>query len=329
MDEIQEEQEFLEDNPPAEESAEKAEEKPAEEPTPSPEAEAPEEQPEGEKPSRRKSRADARIQELLERERELREQLAAREAELQAQREAWARLEERQRLLQELQQKQQPQEDPNRPDPSIDPVGAELYDLRKKVQELEGLREQWNQYQQQNAAYSQQLAEANKLNLWLQQDIERVRAEKPDYDDAVRAAYQYRIQLWQNAGYTPEQAQDIVQREALAIAAQARARGKSAAELYYAAGKPLLAQQAPQPAQKTQQPSAAEKLKTIQKGQKFQGLGGRTPGSYYSSVDEISRLRASDIANMSDDEFIRVLNDPKLGPALKARLESLELGEEI
>lgn len=168
--------------------------------------------------------------ELVEERRELASQLAA-------ERERFARLDERRIAAEEAaapSRTQEPPEPPSRlglrPDPDIDPFGADIWDARRES-ELIRLR------MEQDQANREQQEFAN----WVNNDAAQFRAQHADYDQAVGHAYKFRLDFWKGLGLPEAHAQIIVDREAVATAMLAKQTGKSAAEGFYQLGRQLLA----------------------------------------------------------------------------------------
>jgi hypothetical protein len=271
-----------------------------------------------------------------------RERNKALEAELAQERERIARLDERARMARELeeraaaQQRQQTQEIPSKlgakPDASIDPIGADLWDVRR---ENELLRHEQAQTRQAVGATDQQL-QANRQQQefanWVNNDAAQFRAQHADYDQAANHAYEFRVNYWKDLGLPEAQARQIVDQEAVATAMVARQSGKSPSAQFYELAKRVGYQaqgtetQALQPeVQPSPTQAARERLNQVRNGQKFQGLS-RVPAERAENVDW-SNLDAQAIADIPEEDFTADLNDPVKGPQLRKALARLELGQ--
>jgi hypothetical protein len=161
--------------------------------------------------------------ELVEEKRELSRQLAE-------ERERFARLDERRIAREEAEapsRQQGPPEPPSqlgeRPDPYYDPIGADLWDVKR---EAEVLRLQFHEQQAER--------QRQEFSNWVDDDAQRFRSQHPDYDDATAHAYKFRVEYWKGLGLPEGNARTIVDQEAVATAMLARQNGKSAAETFYA-----------------------------------------------------------------------------------------------
>lgn len=265
------------------------------------------------------------------------------EEDLAAMREERARLDERLKMAREADERARqqvlakPVEVPTklggRPDPAIDPIGADLWDARR---EAEVARYEAAEAKAGNTEISAQVAanrEQQQFANWVNDDAQRFRAQHPDYDAAADHVYTFRVQWWRDLGLTEEAAKQIVDQEAVASAMLARQNGKSAASGFYTFAQKIGYQgNGAQPAAAAEpevQPSptqqARERLNQVREGQKFQGLS-RVPAENPANVDW-SSMTAQDLANMPEDQFVDLNNDPVKGPQLRRLMERLELGQ--
>jgi hypothetical protein len=265
-----------------------------------------------------------------ERFKEVNEESKRKDRELADMRERWARLEERSRLAQEAQQRFEQQQQveaqkpkgPPRPDDKVDPYGAELWDRDRRIDQLTSQLEQIQQNLGSTAQQMQQSSQLNDFNLWLTNDISTYRQRQPDYEQAAQHARQARVGFWQSVGLPPEQAEVIVNNEALAIAYAARQNGKSAAQAYYDAAKVMGYTGAAQNGAPAAPPSAQDKLAQLKKGQAAQGLS-RAPILDDSNANW-SNLTAQQLADMDENDFVEALQDPQRAKQMNAALERLE-----
>jgi hypothetical protein len=168
--------------------------------------------------------------EIVEEKRELSRQLAA-------ERERFARLDERRIAAEEAaapSRAQGPSALPSslgpRPDPDIDPFGADIWDARRET-ELVRLQIEQDQANRQQQEFAR----------WVENDASRFKAQHSDYDQTVNHAYQFRVNYWTGLGLPEAHARLIADREAAATATLARQTGKSAAAHFYQLGRQLLA----------------------------------------------------------------------------------------
>jgi hypothetical protein len=230
----------------------------------------------------------------IERTRDLENQLAA-------ERERVARLDERRIAAEEAsapRRPQQPQEPPSqlgpKPDDYLDPIGAELWDVRR---ESELIRMRLDE--------QQRTAEMNEFSRWVDNDAASFKAQHPDYQAAVDHAYRFRLNHWIGLGLAEQHARAIVDQEALATARLARQNGKSPASQFYALAK----QVGYQPGATRGQPQNRPRQVSAPRG---------TP------QPRTRRVTALDLDTMGESELERALrSNPK---AVTHALESLELG---
>ena len=298
----------------------------AAEPTP----EAPAEQP---KEPKKLTPAQERIQELVRERNNYEEQL-------RNEREKWARLEERQRLINEQAERSRQEEEARRvaaeqaelrrtvrPDPSVDPVGAELFDTKERLNALAAEFEQAKQQVQAGFAQTQVQNDVARFEQQLLADIRQGQQKYSDYNEAAAFATQARKDFWLNLGNTEEESTRRVQAEALAIAKDALDHGKSPSEVYYGMAKQW--GYAPQAgtsrgATAPAQSAARERLKQIEAGQRVQGFGGRSPNVSEGEDVDLANLSPAELAEMSEEAFLGLLRNPKSAAALQRRIAAME-----
>lgn len=273
--------------------------------------------------------AQARIRELVaERNAALQDQ-AAKAAEAQELRERWARLEERQQIAAQLAQqeaaKQQQQAEVrqiaiDRPDPAVDPMGAELFDTKYKLGLIEKQQQALLQHVQAQQQQTQSQVQLQALSGYIQNDLAYAKQQYPDYDAAAKYASEARVAFWEGLGVPPHVAKQRVQAEALAIAGEAFQNGQSASKVY----RDLAYQWGFKP-EADAKVAPKEKLAQVQRGQQVQGLGN-VPNAIETGDTSIAELTAAQIADMPDEQFLKLNSDPKTGPIFRKRLQQLELG---
>lgn len=211
------------------------------------------------------------------------------------------RFETIQQLVQRSQQPKPTTEAPAEiPDINLDPVGhfqALYQQSQKKIEDID----KWRQTQEgerqamNNVAQLQRVAQSHEVEF---------KKANPDYDDAFQYVRKMRDQELEYMGYAdPGIRQQIIQNDALQIAAQALQGNKNAAEVVYNIAKARgWAGKAPNPAPSsvTQQPAQspdAKKIATVAKGQaanqSLGQVGGEAPLEFSAEM----------IAKMPEKEF--------------------------
>lgn len=236
----------------------------------------------------------------------------AAEAEAKSAREEAAKLLGRFETIQQLVQRQQqppsqvqqPVQD-EIPDINLDPVGHFQAKDAIRERELTELR-QWRQAEQQkgdtynNITRLQQIAQNHEVEF---------KKTTPDYDDAFQFVRAQRDVELQGMGYDdPSVRQQIIQQDALQIAAQALQGNKNAAQVVYAIAKARgyagkAPAPAPIPAPVVVKSPDTQKLQTVAKGQKETQSLGQVNG------EAMPDLSPQAIANMSDAEFAKWATD--------------------
>lgn len=258
-------------------------------------------------------------------------------------REKWARLESRQQVInqaltqqQALEQQQQAAAQQQaqaqailaqRPDPAIDPQGAELFDLRLR----QALQEQYAMQQQQAVAQAlqaqQQQVMAGQRRTWVDNDFNFYAQHRPDILQALNHLVNYRWQQLLRLS-PPEEAQRVFNGEVAYYIDSHWRSNQSLADFVYnwaqqVGYQPPQQQPQPQPQQQIPQQNGGipPRIAQQQRGQSMQGMGYTTPGA---SPDRMPTMM--DIANMSDEEFTRWR--ARVGPGrADFILQQLELAE--
>ena len=327
------------------ETQEQPAQQPAEAPAPQPPQPAPTEKKEAE-PAQPYGPEDVvhygRFKEVLD-------QKTALEKELADAREFRARLDERQRLLREQDDQRRVAEEQQRraaqrPDPNLDPVGAEIYDLRQtNAQYTANLQAMQNQLNGlgQNVQSTQ---EQNTFAEWVKTHANNY-AATPDgsnYFPAAKHAADYRIGLWKRiAPRAPAGlAEQMVEGESILIARLNQMYGdgnfpveiaRLAKDFGYNPNPAPAANGAPRPVARppTQQ---QQRLQQVSNGQRMQGLNQVPAGGNANGASAYRNYSAADIANMSEREFQRALADPNTAKDLRyamARAEGFDENEEV
>lgn len=248
------------------------------------------------------------INDALKAERDRAKQLEAREKELS---EFKIRTEERLKLIDDARrQAEAGAKAAERPDPNIDPVGAELFDLKQaRLQDQQRLQ-QMEAYLQQTGQAMQGQQVQSQMNNFVQADVTRFQQQHPDYIQAANYAATKRAEAWQLAGFTPDQARDIVGKETEALVMGCMQNGKSIAEAVWGLASQWGYQgAAPVNGSATPTPNS-QRLAQVAAGQKVQGLN-RIPNGATENTGPIENLSAMDIANMSEAEWARMASNPQ------------------
>lgn len=300
-----------------------AEAAPAEVPA---EAQAPEQ---AEQSQEQKPQVPERIP--YERFKEVNDALKAQQKELLEYRERWARLEERDKQIQEARQaaerqRQEAERAAQRPDPAIDPVGAEMWDVKEQNRILaQNMQQLQNQFQQ-GLGSLQQNAQQSEHDNWVVNQAQMYAQQNPGYFEAAQYAAQKRMETWQAVGATPEQAREIVTREANFITALSRQTGQHFGPAIMNFAKQMGWQGAPvngNPAPAPQQTANQQRLQQVQKGQAVQGLN-RAPAAGNEAGTNYRNYTPMQLANMSDAEFARIKANPQAWQDLQVAMAAAE-----
>jgi len=292
-------------------------------------------------PEKQQSSAQKRIQGLIARNKELEQQLGT----VNEQR---VRLEERRKMMQEreaaeaaeVQRKQQEARAAERPDPMIDPVGAQLWDVSQQNRELMArvsqMTEQFQQFGQQVNQQNGQLAVEQYLNT----DYQRVRSVYPDIDNAIAYLRDARIEMNQNLGYSPEHAAALWEIERQAYVNQARQNGVSVNDFAYKMAQRVGYQiavpngngngvTAPRAVTAQTIPNGRERVGQLQRAQQMQGLGGKITSAEGDAHAHIKTMTAAQF-----DQFLEsfgegdawmetATTDPATWKAIQAKFADL------
>lgn len=258
-----------------------------------------------------------RFKEVNEAKRAAEQRLGEAEKERNELRERWARLDERRNQLTEAQQQanaqaQQARVAAERPDPTIDPLGAQMYDQDLKVRQLEQAYSALQNQMQQNVGNLQQTQQQTEFNTWVQYQAQDYARQDPQYFEKANKAATWRTNFWMKTGMAEADARERVGQESLLIAAQCRQNGVNFAPLIAELSDVLdiMAQRQNGGTQQQQGNNNAQKLAQIQAGQRVQGLG-HLPGSSGENTIGYRNYSASQIANMSEAEFARAMSSAK------------------
>ena len=129
----------------------------------------------------------------------------------------------------------QPKEGPKEviPDPDEDPVGHQNY----KIEKLERLQQQHQDYLRQQHEYQVQLQQEQQFMGMYTQDARKFTESQPDFMDAYRHVVNSRIEEHLIAGYDQKVAEELFKQEEAAWVAKAFQDGESPSSRIYALAK--------------------------------------------------------------------------------------------
>ena len=240
----------------------------------------------------------------LHEERELRKAAEAREAEVNTR---MRLVEERTNLL--LQRFSQPTQPVTAsaaeaiPDSATDPAGHILAVMKRQETQIAQLSQALQQRGQvdQGAAV---IANVQQQAVAAEQDF--IAAGTADYPQAAQYLRQFRAKQLSELGYSPVEQAQMINAEALGVAARAIGQNKNPAAVIYAlaqhSGYKAPSANGDGAADATAQPTAGERLARVAAGQQQgRGLGGaRGAGP--------APLTAQRLAEMSDSDFEKAMN---------------------
>jgi hypothetical protein len=183
----------------------------------------------------------------------------------------------------------------NAPVPSYEDDPAEA--LRVKTERLEqavSLHNQTLAQQQQQAESQRQYSEF--VNRY-QESAKAYMQEQPDFKEAYQHLVNSRIQEYQAAGYSYNEANNIIVQDELAIASKAYQDGVNPAERLYSLAKARGYQHQQQAEAKPQANEAVQKLEQLEKGL------NASKSLSTASGKATTELTLEALANMDDSEF--------------------------
>lgn len=230
----------------------------------------------------------------------------AAEADVVKAREDFAKLSGRIEVLQQLAQRQQPQQAAQEtviPDVNVDPVGhfqAKFAESERKLQDVT----KWRETQDANATAMNNVRELTGIAMRHETEFSKT---TPDYQDAAAYVREARDKELDYMGYKdPAVRNQIIQQDALQIAAQALQGNLNAAEVVYniakARGYQAKAAALVAPIAPAKSPDAV-KIATVAKGQAATQSLGQVNG------ESVPDLSPDAILKMSDAEFTKWASD--------------------
>ncbi len=254
--------------------------------------------------------------------------------ELRKYRDDWIRLNERQTQVKEAREAaeraaQQQQIAEQRPDPSIDPVGAKHWDYDRKIEQFEA----WRQQQEQNYNQLQQGVQQNQQSTdfynWVNAEAQAYMRQQPDYLDAARYAAEYRSKFWEELGLPPEQARQVVGWESQMLAQLSRQSGRPFGPAIYQLARQLgyspqngngngVTNVTPQAASQ-----AGRILSQAARGQAMQGLS-RAPSAGNEAKSRYRDMSPADLANLSEREWSAAMSNPETRRELEYAMQKAD-----
>lgn len=230
----------------------------------------------------------------------------AAEADVVKAREDFAKLSGRIEVLQQLAQRQQPQkvnQEVAIPDVNVDPVGHFQAKAQIAEQKIAGF-EKWQQTQENNATAMNNVRELTGIAMRHETEFSKTTS---DYQEAAAYVRQARDQELDYMGYKdPAVRNQIIQQDALQIAAQALQGNLNAAEVVYNIAK-ARGYQAKAPVSAASVAPAkspdAIKIATVAKGQAATQSLGQVNG------ESVPDLSPDAILKMTDAEFTKWASD--------------------
>lgn len=278
---------------------------------------------------------DAELARLRQQRDRLRADNAERDrqiADLRAEQERWRARQELEREAQERVRRMQ--HEASRPDPEVDPVGAQMWDMQNQlrqqnefIQAVQRERQAQQQYMNEQQQTHQMLQEVDRF---VDADLKAYRAANPEfnYDEASLFVQKKIVDMWMSTGLTEQQALAVTANQFAAIARSAQMNNQSACATVAQLSRDLGYQQSngngrqPAPAANGTQESAAQKITRVNKAQKMQGLGGKTPAER-TVAEDIGLISSEQLAEMSDDQYLELKSNPQTARMLEKRLEEL------
>ena len=173
----------------------------------------------------------------------------------------------------------------------------------KELDPLAKLDESHRFVTEQRQREQQETAKRDLVNFYAS-DAAEFASTTPDFNDAYAYVSEHRMRELQLMGWSPQQAQEILQANELAIAQQARASGKSPAQIVYEMAKHRgYAGKKPEP--EPAKVAAADKLETVASGQRAAKSLSQASGG----TPRASSLQA--LLDMDDDEFDKATSGKK------------------
>jgi hypothetical protein len=271
-----------------------------------------------------------------------REQRKALEKQAQEDREFRVRAEERTKFVEEAatrirQTAEQQKKAAERPDPDIDPDGADRYDTKQALAQERAAREAMEQRFNQFSQTYQQTEEQKQMSDWVQHTANGYAQTDPEYFDIAKKFASGRIGFWQHAGplAPPQACHDMIEAESKLLAAWSRQYGGNfAATLAKFGREGFVAREAPPQQQQNgngQIPravngngaAAQQRLDQVAAGQRLQGISA-IPGAGQEGAGRYANYSQADLANMPEGEWARVKSDPRAAMELAVALGKAE-----
>lgn len=195
-----------------------------------------------------------------------------------------------------LQQTWQQQQKPQEQQQALPPISeAPLDHIESHEQRMARLEQQEQQRQRQQ----QEMQAQQQFLGTIRGGEQQFRATAPDYDAAIQHLRKDRADELAEAGYTPDQCEQIIDGEAMAIAQSALQQRRNPAEVWYNMAKRRGYRAA-------QQQNGAEKVEMIDRGQQAsrslsQAGGAAPPGKL--TLDALLKMSDEEFGKMAEKDF--------------------------
>jgi hypothetical protein len=258
---------------------------------------------------------------------EVNERMKAAERERNELAEKWARMDERAKQRREAQAAAEAAaKQAERPDPALDPVGAQLWDVTEKLNQQQAAFNQWQQQFQQTTTGLQQNQEQAQFSNWVVSQAQEYARQDPEYFQKATHVANQKVQLLTELGMPQEEAVKVVQAEAAFIARVAQQYGRNFAPIIAKYGTAWgygptgvngngVAQtpNGQAPAIQQQQPNA--RIQQLQRGQQAQGIGHLGGGNEAQTA--YRNYTPAQIAALSEREWSALMANPATAKELR------------
>lgn len=177
--------------------------------------------------------------------------------------------------------------------------------LRQNQERINKQLEQQTQQQTQQQQTHQQLQAQQQLVTTYQQAALDFKKEAPDFDQAYEYLTNGRMAEYTAAGYSKEEATQLLQEDEFAIAAKAFTDEANPAQRVYELAKARGYQKQPQ------NDNNIKKLEQVEKGQRTNSSLSDAQGGSSNKSFAVDNLRLQDIDKMSDADLDKVFNQLK------------------
>lgn len=194
------------------------------------------------------------------------------------------------------------QTQPPPPDKQADPLAYMVHQTEQTAAQLQALQQQTVQRQQQEWQTQQQMARQQAAEQQQRQLVQltvsseqQFRAQKADYDEAVKFAKTQRTKELIAVGYDETQAQQMAQHEGWQLAHQWLSQGMNPAERAYALAQSMGYQP------KTIDPEQREQMHEAGRAASKPTGGGNVRGRL--TAQQLAQMTPTQLARVSDEDF--------------------------